>query len=180
MVISNVVKSQREMEFDVQNNAGVAMFLTAMKARGTALQSSDNTWVQAKDSASITDYDEREYTVPAEFLPDTQQATDYCRYIVGLFKDPIAAFPVEFVANQSKLAMDAALVVNVSDRVQLVADNVTGEGVNRPMFLERWQMSIDRGGILNMRWSLSDAEQGFGKWTILDFGPNIDTGFIGY
>ncbi|MEE8465858.1 MAG: hypothetical protein V3S68_05220 [Dehalococcoidia bacterium] len=177
VTIDNVQKGVQTMEFDVTNGAAVPMFLTAIKARGAPLTGTDAAWVQIKDSASIAIYDEREYTIPAEFLPDTGQALDYCRYIAAIYGQELPGYPISFIANQTQAAMDAALTLNVSDRVHL---NNTDEGLNRDMFIERKTDRIDINGVHTVDLELSDADEGFGRVIVLDLGPGLDTGILGY
>ena len=174
------VKATETMEITVTNNGTVNMFLTLLRARGTALQEEHEVWVQFKDTVSIADFDEREYVIPAEFLPDTNQANDYCHYVAALNGQPKAIVAIEYVANSTQDAMTDAHTRNVSDLVTLVANNLTGLGINGPFFVERKEDRIARGGEHIVRLDLSDAAGGFGKVIKLDEGPGLDTGILGF
>lgn len=174
------VKGTETMEIQVTNNGPTPLFLTKLDARGTALQEADEVWVQFKDTASIADFDEREYVIPAEFLPDTNRADDYCRYVAALNSSPVALVAVEYVANATQAAMDDAHTRDVSDRVTLVADNLTGLGIDGDFFVERKDDRVARGGEHIVRLDLSDAGSGFGLVIVLDTGPGLDTGILGY
>lgn len=177
ITVDNVQKGVQTMEFDITNGAAVPMFLQEIKARGTPLTKTDAAWVQVKNAGSIAIYDEREYTIPAEFLPDTAQALDYARYIAAIYGQELPGFPISFKANQSKEAMDAALTLNVSDRVHLIN---TDEGLARDMFIERKTDRIEPGNVHVVDLELSDVEEGFGRVIVLDVGPGLDTGILGY
>ena len=179
--IGTVVKSIETMEIPVTNNGSVRMFLTKLEARGTALLEEHEVWVQVKDAASITDYDEREYLIPAEYLPDTNQARDYCLYIAALFGSEQALLGIEYVANETQDAMDDALIRDVSDRVAVTADGLTGLGLTAVgFFVERKEDSIGRDGVHKVRLDLSEADATFGKTIVLDVGPGLDTGMLGW
>ena len=165
------------------NHASLVMFLTMLAARGTALQAEHVVSVEHRegtigspDTGSILDYGRRRYTIPAEFLPDTVEAQSYCRYIGALHREPHSPYSIRFAANQSQAAMDAALVLDVSDRVTLVN---SGVGINDDYFIER----MFHEHIENVHWvelELSDIEASGGLVIVLDTGPGLDTGIIGY
>jgi len=176
-----VVKAVETMEITVTNNhASTIMFLTKLAARGTALQAEHEVWVQHKDTASITDFDEREYVIPAEFLPDTGQALDYCRYIAALNAQPVPMVPISYIANETQAAMDDAHARDISDRVTLTLDNLTALSIDQDMFVERKADTIDRDGVHTVRLELSDVSTGLGRVLVLDTGPGLDTGMLGY
>lgn len=176
----STVKGLRTMEITATNNGSGRLFITAMKARGTALQAQNETLVQHKDTASIASYGEREYLIPAEFIPNLTECNNYCQYIASLHGAEIPSFPLTYIANQSQAAMDDALAREVSDRVHLVADNATGEGIDDDMFVERIAHSIDRENVHRVNIELSKASESFALFIVLDTGPGLDTGILAY
>jgi hypothetical protein len=176
-----VVKAVETMEITFTNNGAAVIHITKLDARGTALQGEHEVWVQHKDTASIADFDEREYVLPAEFLPDTNQARDFCIHIATLHASETAIIQIKYTANETQAAMDDDHVRNISDRVTLVANGLTGLGIpGNDFFVERKEDSIARGGEHTVRLDLSEVSTAQGSPIILDTGPGLDTGTLTY
>ena len=76
-----------------------------------------------------------------------------------------------FNANVSQNNMDAALELDVSGRIRLVATNNAELGVNEDFFIEEVNHSITNGGQVHMvTWKLSPADAGYTQFWKLDTG----------
>jgi hypothetical protein len=174
-----VVKGTDQMEIPVTNNASVAAFMTLLKARGTALQEDDPVTIRHTSTASVTKYDQRRYTLPAEFIPNTGEAQDYCRYVASQLDEPFPVLTSVFKANESQASIDEVLVRDVSDRISVSAQGASGLGINEDFFVERIRVSVDARDVITYRAELSPATV-LGIIIVLDTGPGLDTGVLGY
>jgi len=76
-----------------------------------------------------------------------------------------------FNANISQNNMDAAIDLDVSDRITLVATGNAELGVSGDFFIEEVNHSITDGGQSHMTtWKLSPADSGYSQFWVLDTG----------
>jgi len=177
--IGALVKGTDQVEIPVINGAAVTAFITALKIRGTVLVETNPATVQFTSSASKAKYQPRRYTLPAEFIPTTDEADDYCRYVAAQIDEPFPVLTAEFDANESQSAIQEVLDRDVSDKITLNLVAASGLGINEPFFVERIRVRVTEGGIVKYRAELSPATV-TGLIIVLDTGPGLDTGILGY
>ena len=133
-----VSKFARSMKITVTNNhAALPATLTLVQAKGTAVTLNDQTSVNVEDATSQTAYGERSYALPAKWLASTNEAQDYCDYIVGRYKDPHPVVAITWVANRNAAAMTTALDLAINNRVTVTATGArTKLGINEDFYIE--------------------------------------------
>lgn len=179
ITIGALVEGTDQVEIPVTNTAGVTAFLTFFQARGTALQEDNPATVQHTSSASKTKYGARRYALPAKFIPNTTVADDYVHYVASQLDEPFPVIGVEFIANQSDAMIDEVLNRDVSDRVTVDAKDKSGLGIDEDFFVEHIRVSISQGQLVKYAAQLSPATV-LGNIIVLDTGPELDTGILGY
>jgi len=151
------------------------VWLTTLKARGTPILLKDNTLVTQSDSDSVTKYGERKFTADTPFFPTLAIAQSWCNYQIQMYSTPINVMTMTFNANISQNNMDAAIELDVSDRITLVATGNAELGVSGDFFIEEVNHNITDGGQSHMvTWKLSPADTGYTQFWKLDTGK-LDT-----
>ena len=135
--------------------------------------------VQFTSSASKVKYQPRRYNLPAEFIPTTDEADDYCRYVAAQIDEPFPVLTAEFDANESQAAIQEVLDRDVSDKVALTLIGNSGLGINENFFIERIRVRVSESNVVHYRAELSPATV-TGLIIVLDTGPGLDTGILGY
>mgnify|MGYP003627004845 CR=1 FL=1 len=147
------------------------VWLQTLKARGTPIKLKDNTLVTQSDSASVTKYGERKFTADTPFFPYLATAQSWCNYQIQMYSTPINVMTMTFNANSNQGNMNAAIDLDVSDRITLDATGNAELGVSGDFFIEEINHSITNGGQLHMvTWKLSPADSGYTQFWKLDTG----------
>lgn len=175
-------KDSNQMRIAVTNNYVDAttglpaqVWLTTLKARGTPIKLKDTTLVTQSDSASVAKYGERKFTADTPFFPSLAIAQSWCNYQIQMYSTPINIMTMTFNANVSQNNMDAALELDISDRITLVATGNAELGVSQDFFIEEVNHSVTNGGQVHMvTWKLSPADSGYTQFWKLDTGK-LDT-----
>lgn len=161
-----VSKFSHAMKITLTNNHGTdRVAITLLQARGVPLSWSDPVSVSAEDATSKTDYGERDYPHPGEFIPSTDEARDWADFTLSIYKDPIAMLRLSIVANKNNATFSEAMNREISDRVTVVAQNNAGLGINKDFFIEvisHRVVGTDR--LHTTEFLLSDAEQFADFW----------------
>lgn len=156
-------------------------YLTLLQARGQPVQEGNRQPLEEVAPDSIDQYGEREYPIPAEYLPDTEEGVAYCRYVMALHRQVSPRMQVRFAAHADSDHLTEALTRYLSDRITMISDTATQLGLaDEDMFVERIDHEVIGGG--NQHWvtlALSSADK-VGQVIVLDTGPGLDTGIFGY
>ena len=161
------------------NNATADGYVTLLQARGTPITRSDPVKVTRDDGTSQTAYGQRTYPTPAEFIPDTVEAEDWCRYHLGIYKDPRPILAVSIPANRDNTHLTQVMLRDVSDRVTVVGTGNAGLGISRDFFIEAEHHRIDRDRTHTVTWELSDAV-GYSDFWVLDISALGTTTRLAY
>lgn len=157
------------LKISVTNTDIVNVYQTLLKARGTPLTKSDPAEVTDQDATSIAAYGERSYPLPAKFIPDTDEARDYCGFILGIYKDPIPGLRIAMVANKDQNHYAAAITREINDRVTVVATGRAGLGINEDFYVEAIRHIIGEDKVHWVVFDLSPVAA-FGGFWILGIG----------
>ena len=172
-----VSKFDKAMKITLTNNGAVAAYITLLQARGTALWSQGATSVKAEDAASKTAYGDREYVLPASGIPTTSEAQDRLNAELSIRKDPLRVLSVLMEGNSDAQIVEM-LTRDVSDRVTIVATGSAGLEINEDFFVESIEYRIQTG-IFQAVCQCSPAS-GYSGFIVLDVGPPLGTGRLGY
>ena len=172
-----VVKSTKNMQITITNNADAKVYLTKLQARGTAVTISDPAIVKTSDATSQTKYGLRTYPRPdeAKFVPTQEEAQDWCLQNLNAHKDPTATIQLTYSANQSNDTMSEALARDISDRITVKASGNAKLGFSRDFYVEAISHKISSGGQHTVSYSLSDTGGFAGFWVIGKAKLGIDT-----
>ena len=157
-----VVKTGNSMEITLTNNhATLDGFITFAQARGTPVSQTDPVTVLYSDATSKTAFGDRMFPERPPWIPTSQEADDWARFIVSVGKDPQPMLRMRFSANRNQTMFHAALIRDVGDRITVTANNDTKLGLSRDFFIEHIRHTItpDGGAEHWTEWDLSDAEQ---------------------
>lgn len=165
-------KFAKSMKIRVTNNGLVEAYLTTLQARGTPAYKNDPIKVVTEDTASQALYGKRTYPLPGKFYPSTAQAKSFTEFAVSRFKGPLPVLRMKYLANSSDAHMLAALALDVSDRITVIANKTplpgTQLGISRDFNIEAINFRVERPG--NKTWvtyDLSDALGNEGGYWVL-------------
>lgn len=174
------VKTANSMKVTLTNNhATLAAYVTFLQARGTGVTAGDPARVVREDSASQTAYGERSFPHEGGYLPSVEEAGDWAAFNLSIYKAPRPPVSLLVAANRSAAQMTEALTRDVSDRITVVGSGASQLGMNGAFFVERITHRVDGSKRHLMTLECSPAE-GFGGFMVLDTGPGLDTGRLGY
>ena len=173
----SVVKSSKNMEIQITNNAGVKVYLTKLQARGTAVTISDPATIKTSDSTSQSTFGLRTYprSSDAKWIPTQEEAKDWCLQSLNAHKNPTATISISFSANKSDNIMTEALSRNISDRITVKASANAKLGINRDFYVESIRHSVSIGGRHTTTYTLSDTGGFAGFWYLGKSALGIDT-----
>ena len=154
----------------VRNRASSDLVITRLQARGRPLSETEPTIVESRDDASIQEYKERTYLVPAQFISTIRDAQSYGTFLLSLLKGP---------QTRARLTVDVSGHLALARRLDL-SDRVTLQlgGESDDMFIEGMNHRIRRGGRHIMELLLSPADP-FGAVIIIGVGPPLGEGVLG-
>ena len=157
-----VEKFGQSMKVTLTNANASDGYVTFLQGRGTPVTASDPVKVRREDATSQGKYGERMWSNPAKFVPDTDEAEDWARFHLGIYKDPIPVLAVSFEARRSELA-GHAVERDIGDRVTVVSSNL---GINGDFFIEAEHHQVDAHQNHTVTWELSDAERFSDFWVL--------------
>lgn len=162
-------------------HATLSAFITALKARGQAVQEGNRQSVEWFDQTSIDDFGDREFQLRAKFLGSMQEAVDQARYAVALNKDMVPKMKLVVLASKDSAHTKEAGIRRLSDRITAESDTATKLGIkDLDMFVEGIEHKINGGFSHTMTLTVSEASASGGKVIVLDTGPGLDTGILGF
>ena len=125
LAISGAVVGERyRLTLENTSGATITVAKNALSVRGNALTAGDLIWVEAKDSASITTFGEREYARPSPLFTSIGAAQEYADGIVSRQRSPhgwlVARWPAYSAAEQAR-SLDISRRITV-ERLGEVSD----------------------------------------------------------
>jgi len=162
----SVVKKATIMEITLTNTTATNGFLTLLKARGTPIQANDETFMVAEDATSQTAYGIRTYTFPAPLQGSVQNALDYARAVLSVYKGPLPLLQVGFQANRDATRFAEVILRDISDRVTVVANGVADLGINEDFFVESMRHHVNVARHHDVEYEVSSAALGSGFWIL--------------
>ncbi len=168
MAIS-VSKFSNRMKMTFTNNhATLTAFVQDLKARGTGITADDPIFIREEDSTSQGKYGNRTWPLQSKLIPDTQEAFDWAKFHLGIYKDPIPHLSMSYWANRSENMLDEMLLREIGDRVTVTATTNADLGLNEDFFIEQIKHRITHAGRLHrVTYLLSNAAQ-FSDFWVLD------------
>ena len=176
----SVTKTGERMKIQLTNNAAVLVYITKLQARGTPITESNVGRVLVQDSTSITAYGEREYSTPAKWLPNADEANDYCLYNINLYKD-VTPRVVITVAGKDDAHMGHILARDLHDRITVTATNATRTnlGINGDFQIDKISHNI-RPMYHEVQWELTPITGSYGSYWNIGFGVLDSSTRLGY
>jgi len=163
-----LTKFATAMKIAVTNDhATDTVFITLLQARGTPVTKDDPVTMQSEDATSKTAYGERTWPSPPEFIPDTDEAQNWCGFNLAIYKNPIPKLPMTVMANRDTAHRAQVLTRDISDRITVVANNGANLGHSGiDCFIEWEKHEVSRGAKQHtVTWGLSGAEA-FSDWFV--------------
>lgn len=170
------VKAANTMAITITNNHTTATAtLTLVRARGTAVTQGTPVQMSALNAASQTTYGKRTFHLPGPWLPNTDEAQNFCDYVVSRYKDPHAVLAIQIADNRSDGLMTQALTRKLSDRVTVTATGNARLGVNEDFYIEAISHRIAPGKFHVSEFELSPASGDGGYWVLGTSELDTDT-----
>ena len=150
----------------VTNTDTVPVFLTLLQAKGTPVTGSDPVGIVASDSASQDSYEKRTWPTNTQFLPDVDEAQEWCNTILSTFKDPLALVAITINAGLDTNSFTAMKDLDLSHRVTLVANGNAGFGSNGAFLIEAERHFVNSKFEHWVTYLLSPIETYAGFWAL--------------
>tara|TARA_Y100000310_G_scaffold71156_1_gene66994 strand:- start:28 stop:1575 length:1548 start_codon:yes stop_codon:yes gene_type:complete len=162
-----VSKFSESMKISITNGAAVAVFITLLQARGTAVTRDDPVKMISEDTTSQTAYGERTFPSRSRFIPNTTEGKDWADFNLSIYKDPIPLLRMRVNGNRDHNNLVEVLTRDIGDRVTIVATGDAGLGINEDFFIESEHHLVDENRHHWAEWTLSPAD-GYSNFWILD------------
>jgi hypothetical protein len=169
-----VSKLSNAMKITLTNDhATDTIFITALKARGTAVFADDPAIVREEDTTSQTDYTNGmpktwERRAEAKWVPSTDEALDWAQYHLGIYKDPSPTVVMGYKANKDHYHSHEASVRQVSDRISLdlTGSNGTGLDIDEDFYVEKVRHHVNLNGVHRVTYWLSSSAGYSDFWVV--------------
>ena len=169
-----VDKLSNAMKITLTNDhATDTIFITSLKARGTAVFADDPAIVREEDTTSQTDYTNGmpktwERRAEAKWVPSTDEALDWAQYHLGIYKDPSPTIVMGYKGNVDLYTNHEASIRQVSDRITLTltGDNGTGLDIDEDFYVEKVRHHVNLQGSHRVTLWLSSTA-GFSDFWVL-------------
>jgi hypothetical protein len=171
IAVTNSKTAERMVMTFTNNHATDTVYLTKIQARGTAVTSNNPVKVRSIDSASATSYGERKFAAKSEFFPNSTEAQSWADYQNAVYGSPIEILTLGFDATLTDGTLYAAINLDISDRVTVVATNDADLGISADFYVENIRQHVSEG---STRWrttlKLSPASGGYSAFWVLNTG----------
>tara|TARA_S200002703_G_scaffold159912_1_gene175437 strand:- start:6504 stop:9602 length:3099 start_codon:yes stop_codon:yes gene_type:complete len=169
-----VSKLSNAMKITLTNDhATDTIFITALKARGTAVFADDPAIVREEDTTSQTDYTNGmpktwERRAEAKWVPSTDEALDWAQYHLGIYKDPSPTVVMGYKANKDHYHSHEASVRQVSDRISLDLTGSSGTGldIDEDFYVEKVRHHVNLNGVHRVTYWLSSSAGYSDFWVV--------------
>lgn len=154
-----VTKFATTMQIQItKSGGGGTAYLTKLQARGTPLTLTANPIrVLEENTDSSTLYGDRTWPMPDRWNPTTQDALDWTRFLLSLYRNPPRILTMTYIANKSASHITEMLTRELNDRITVVANNNTGLGINEDFWIENQHHTIASNGLHTVKYQLSQA-----------------------
>jgi hypothetical protein len=169
-----VSKLSNAMKITLTNDhATDTIFITSLKARGTAVFADDPVVVREEDTTSQTAYTRSmpktwERRAEAKWVPSSSEALDWAKYHLGIYKDPSPTVVMGYKANRDLYTSHEASIRQVSDRISLDLTGASGTGldIDEDFFVEKVRHHVNLNGVHRVTYWLSSTA-GFSDYWVL-------------
>ena len=164
----------------IENTSSQTIYLTKLQARGKVVTDEGDSEEFHYSEDSIANYGRRTYRFPAGFITDRQEAQGFIAVLLAQTAEAHPKVSLEVNANLSDGLLEKVLELEVSDRVTVIATDVSHLGLDQDMYIETINHDITAPGIHRTRYVLSSAlASGVENVIVLDVGPELGTGVLG-
>lgn len=156
-------------KYSVANTGTALAYLTKLQAQGVAVLMPDAVTVSALDASSTGTYRLRRYPRPAaaKWVPNSQEAQDWCDFNVGVYKDPKAFLTVTLPGGRDLLHAREVLTRDISERVTVIATGTHLQlGINDEFYVENIRMGIGPDRYPTVSYELSPAASFSEYWSL--------------
>lgn len=174
----SVVKTAHAMDITYTNNGAIDGALRGVQARGTELRIIRVANISEADAISQIVFGTREYSIPAKFLPSTEEARDRALAELSVRAWPLLIISMRLSASVNSIHKLDLLQRDVSERVTIDFDGVSGLYITEDYFIEHLKHSYSNAEHV-VEMELSPAS-GYTAAIVLDVGPPLDTGVLWY
>lgn len=170
-VTESTFSKSRKITFE--NTGTVTIYLKHMQARGQAILRGESVTVSSTDATSQTIYGLRRFPRPdaAQWVPDANEADNWTKYNVAIFKDPRPVVSVSFNPLKSTAIQNEVFTRDIDERVNVIATgtNISGAnfGLNEDFYVEAIRHRVRMAGYQHsVSFDLS-AAAGFSDFWVL-------------
>ena len=169
-----VAKLSNAMKITLTNgHATDTVFLTSLKARGTAVFADDPVTVREQDTTSQAAYTRGmpktwERRAEAKWVPSTSEALDWAKSSLSIYKNPSPTVVMGYKANRDLYTSHEASVRQVSDRISLDLTGASGTGldIDEDFYVEKVRHHVNLQGSHRVTYWLSSTA-GFSDFWVL-------------
>ena len=164
-------------KFVVTNNGGGSGNLTKLQIRGKRVLVYQPIRVEAYDSDSIADFQDRPLSLPMPYQNQQNQAQSIVNSVLADYKDQkLRTRTVNFPANSSDELMLAMLQGEPGKKIGV---DEAGVDIYENFFINGVQLDILSGNLVKTRWYVIEANDDIG-WFIIDTSEIDGAHLIGY
>jgi len=161
-----VSKFSNSIKYEVNNTGTVGAFMTHLQALGVPVSREDPIRVSESDSTSQTSFGVRTFPNPGNFIPSVDEARDWGKFYLSIYKDPIPVLSLSVHGNKDKTHMTEVITRDISDRITVNTTGSSNLGFIRDFFIESENHRIDRHRNHIVTWKVSDSFQFSDFWVL--------------
>ena len=150
--VTNFEHTPTSFKFDISASKNVN--ITRLSVKGQKVFDVNFQGVFAQDSDSISRYDLKTQEFPSQVVVNLEEAENYVKAALSVFKDPLPALELTYAAEASDNTRYWALRHRLSNVVSVKSDYL---GVDSNYFIEHIRKRIQPGGLHFVTYLLSDA-----------------------
>jgi len=147
------------------NNGTVDGYVTALKARGTAVHELDPVRVEEVDSA-VFEGRERTFPNPPIYISTTSEARSWALSHLSVYKNLIPLLAVNLHALKSEEVFLQVFTRDISDRITLTGTGAAGLQINEDFFIESEHHIVAAVNRHTVWWGLSPASSYSGFFVV--------------
>lgn len=163
---SIIATAAQSITLQIANTGLVDGYVTAWSVVGTPILALDRTTVRVEDATSQTAYGRRTFVNPAQNIPTIEEAADWGRFQIAIYKDALQILHMTFNANRDGSHMTQALTRDVSDLITIQATSRSSLGISDIFFIEHETHQVDDNKTHWVTWDLSPAAGYGGFWVL--------------
>ena len=163
---SIVATAAQSISVKITNTGTLDGYITTWSITGTPILAEDKTTVRVEDSVSQAAYGRRTFVNPAQHIPTVEEAADWGRFQIAIYKDALQILHMSFNANRDGSHMTQALTRDVSDLVTIQATSRSSLGLSDIFFIEHETHQVMENKTHWVTWDLSPAVGYGGFWVL--------------